>query len=759
MSGCIREFLKGAFWFLLTALLPAVAGAQVTPITVDNVCAASGPGASPPAGGVPFSPGRWWNPERAGTGWDVHFSDIGADGKRTLAMVWFSYDRSGRPTWFVTSGPREPSSNQWSGDLYSATWDFEQNRRTSMAKKGTIQLRFQPADATRIGLQWQLDALGPQLQPPECIRDFGVSIQHPNRGDNPGNAGVNAAFSGMWIAEGLDTNPGQSIQSWSLFQTILPITVNQSTLYRESAVIATYDDSGYPVWLDATDQEHQPASAMELGIQRTLNFVYYYASTLYPNGVPNTQCGGNVCRIGHNLTDSDWKRVFNSPALGHGRPVVQLPAAESPKAQGITRLLRPGTPSARLRKITAVNQILVDRPECPVAGDAGCSLTVSWTSSLPWATVHREVQPGSMGSTTTTQLSMGVHGAQVDNLQSGAIVSYVLRDNGGRVLHQTPPVIATGPVPLRINETQAQVLSGTAPSTVRLSANVAGGIPPVQVEYFVDSRSLGISKDSAHQLEWLDVGPGSYNVTFRATDSNNPPSTVEVTRQVIVATPSPAAAAVADLESDSVGSSAGSFRVDEGGAATYAMPLTLPPGRAGVAPSLGLQYSSQAGEGSIGRGWSLSGLSNIMRCRPTREAGDFESKTGTPSETPSQIRFDANDRFCLDGQRLVPAARPAQCRSLAGYLSNELRTEIDSFQRICAYTPASGSASSNGPRAFSIEGKDGSRRWYGEHNGQEALPSFPSSALRPPEPAVLGRATLAESTTCEPLGPEKSKTL
>ena len=58
----------------------------------------------------------------------------------------------------------------------------------------------------------------------------------------------------------------------------------------------------------------------------------------------------------------------------------------------------------------------------------------------------------------------------------------------------------------------------------------------------------------------------------------------------------------------------GAFSVSSTGEATYSIPLILPPGAAGMAPSLGVAYSSASGEGMLGRGFSLSGLSAITRC-------------------------------------------------------------------------------------------------------------------------------------------------
>jgi len=58
----------------------------------------------------------------------------------------------------------------------------------------------------------------------------------------------------------------------------------------------------------------------------------------------------------------------------------------------------------------------------------------------------------------------------------------------------------------------------------------------------------------------------------------------------------------------------GTPEVDSWGQSAYTVPITVPPGTAGMAPSLALTYSSRGGDGPFGLGWSLSGLSSITRC-------------------------------------------------------------------------------------------------------------------------------------------------
>lgn len=166
-----------------------------------------------------------------------------------------------------------------------------------------------------------------------------------------------------------------------------------------------------------------------------------------------------------------------------------------------------------------------------------------------------------------------------------------------------------------------------------------------------------------------------------------------------------------DLVSDRVGATPGQFRVDESGSATYSIPIYAPPGTAGVSPQLFLSYTSQGGLGPVGKGWGISGSSAISRCRATREHGDFFSGGYAVDGDPSPINFTDTDKFCLDGQRLVPAPVSAQaCKVLSGATVRQYRTELDSFQRVCEYR----FILADGPRFFTVERKDGSTSWYGD---------------------------------------------
>src|SRR5436190_13757287 len=66
-----------------------------------------------------------------------------------------------------------------------------------------------------------------------------------------------------------------------------------------------------------------------------------------------------------------------------------------------------------------------------------------------------------------------------------------------------------------------------------------------------------------------------------------------------------------------VGSTEGRGTVTHTGRAIYSIPIEVPPTRLGSTPKLSLDYASDAGGGILGKGWTLSGLSEITRAPAT----------------------------------------------------------------------------------------------------------------------------------------------
>ncbi len=140
-----------------------------------------------------------------------------------------------------------------------------------------------------------------------------------------------------------------------------------------------------------------------------------------------------------------------------------------------------------------------------------------------------------------------------------------------------------------------------------------------------------------------------------------------------------------------------SYNVSPTGAFTYTVPLRLPPGIGEVMPGLAVSYNSQGGNGLLGIGWSISGLSSITR----------GTKTLFHNEKVEPVDF-TDDAYYLDGQRLFPTGAGA----------TTYYTEVKNFAIIESF---SNGTTGNGPSYFSVKHPNGLIYEYGNSNSSKLL--------------------------------------
>jgi RHS repeat-associated protein len=242
------------------------------------------------------------------------------------------------------------------------------------------------------------------------------------------------------------------------------------------------------------------------------------------------------------------------------------------------------------------------------------------------------------------------------------------------------------------------------PNAVSLTATASdtdGSI--TQVAFFAGATLLGTDTAAPYEWTWTPGNAGDYAITARATDNSGLVSTSAAATVRVRAdafdllqdqTPQSLLGQL-PAHDPGIGKVAGSGGVS-GGAATYEIPIVLPPGRRGMQPSLSLSYSSRAGNGIAGMGWSLSGLSSLHRCPQTLEQ-DGQIRA---------VQLDANDRLCLDGQRLILAS------GSYGAVNATYGTELESFVRV---TQLGGNLTA-GNSYFKVERKSGEVAYYGATN-------------------------------------------
>ena len=126
--------------------------------------------------------------------------------------------------------------------------------------------------------------------------------------------------------------------------------------------------------------------------------------------------------------------------------------------------------------------------------------------------------------------------------------------------------------------------------------------------------------------------------------------------------------------------------VGENGEARVNIPINLPKGTI-LQPSLSLSYNSQGANGLLGLGWSINGVIQTISRIPATVAQDGFI---------DGVDFDSNDKFALNGERLVV---------ISGEYGNDLssyRTEQNNFSKVVAYGDTG-----FGPQYFKVWTKDG----------------------------------------------------
>jgi len=144
--------------------------------------------------------------------------------------------------------------------------------------------------------------------------------------------------------------------------------------------------------------------------------------------------------------------------------------------------------------------------------------------------------------------------------------------------------------------------------------------------------------------------------------------------------------------SPEAGRTPSSIDVSAGGSSLFNIPFSLPPGIGKNIPGVGLSYNAQSGNGIAGYGWNITGMSSITRL----------STTAFHDNRIDGVNLNANDRFALDGQRLLLKS------GVYGGDGAEYQTEHYSNIRIF-----SRGTSSFGPQYFEVWNPNGSKAYYG----------------------------------------------
>ncbi|MET3109165.1 YD repeat-containing protein, partial [Oxalobacteraceae bacterium GrIS 2.11] len=293
-------------------------------------------------------------------------------------------------------------------------------------------------------------------------------------------------------------------------------------------------------------------------------------------------------------------------------------------------------------------------------------------------------------------------------------ISAKLTNSQGTVVTSAVDTITVLPVPTVAISGPTDGTSYAPATSIPLAVSTTpGGYTINGVSYYTSSGTL-IGKATAAPWSYTatsGLATGSYSIyavvstSTSGVTATSAPITVTVGTgsgaPVSSAVPIPVAITAPSINNPVAGSLPGSLSATVSGNAAYSIPLALPPGVGGVMPNLELDYNSGGGNGMLGMGWSLGGMSSIHRC----------GKTIAQDNVTSGVNFTNTDRLCLDGSRLIllSTGTGATGNPDVDYwtVGATYSTEIANFSRITSYTGSKG-------LAFKVESKSGRILNYGD---------------------------------------------
>ena len=148
-------------------------------------------------------PGLWANPNRSGTGLSFVEHTPG-----NYALAWYTYDATGRPTWYLSGVGPQIGNQAWQQPLYRSHWDGATAQSTEV---GWVEL-VTTGSSTAATMRWELDGtLGS-----EPVQLFGPSMDR----------------AGAWV------DPSED--GWA-------IEIEESANHL-AAYVLFYDSDGEPIW-------------------------------------------------------------------------------------------------------------------------------------------------------------------------------------------------------------------------------------------------------------------------------------------------------------------------------------------------------------------------------------------------------------------------------------------------------------------------------------------------------------------------------
>lgn len=152
----------------------------------------------------------------------------------------------------------------------------------------------------------------------------------------------------------------------------------------------------------------------------------------------------------------------------------------------------------------------------------------------------------------------------------------------------------------------------------------------------------------------------------------------------------------------------GTAAVTATGGASYTVQIQTPKGVGDLRPSVSLTYNSQSGNGVVGWGCSISGISVITR----------GVKNYLYGETPKGIKYTTSDALYLDGKRLIKVS------GTEGIDGSVYSPEGEPFTRITLHGSSASTTS-----WFEADTNDGMTYEFGHATGTQQTTTVSSSQI------------------------------
>lgn len=333
-------------------------------------------------------------------------------------------------------------------------------------------------------------------------------------------------------------------------------------------------------------------------------------------------------------------------------------------------------------------------------------------STITW-TIVSQPSKGSVSGATGTGTSKSLIYTPIENLNGTDAFTVQISDgsiNDSIIVNVN--VTAINDLPVIQSSTQLINQYGL-PLTIHddFTASVLAEDPEpegsiTKVEFQLDGGSWFQKLTPSYEHNYGQLTAGSHTLNYRATDNSGAVVNdsfvfnIQNAAQKFLMT----GGVVPDAEFDTFSAPTKSDEVGaipaqastSGGSASYNLPISLPPGRNQMQPSVSINYSSRSGNGPLGVGFNLSATSAITRCSATVAQDDGYLLGWNYSDT---------DKLCFNGQRLIVDSGYTYGQSGAVY-----RTEMDTFVRI---TQMGGNINSSNSW-FAVEYKNNQQATFGK---------------------------------------------